>query len=154
MDLHQRLDQDLKIALLGGDGLKASTLRSLKSALTYARVDDKAKGGDGELSDDQVQVVLAKEAKKRQDSADAFNKGGASDRADKELAEKAIIDNYLPEPLTSDELAQLVEQTITQLGASGPQDMGKVIGAVKAKASGSVDGAKLAQMVKERLASQ
>lgn len=151
MDIQGQLNQDLKAGMLARDELKVSTLRSLKSALTYASVDDKAKGGDGSLSDEQVQSVLTKESKKRQDSADAFNQGGASDRAEKELAEKAIIANYLPEPIGDEELASLVAETIAELGASGPQDMGKVIGAVKSKASGSVDGARLAQVVKKRL---
>lgn len=153
MDLEEKIGQDFKAAMLARDELKLSVLRSLKSALTYASVDAKASGGDGKLTDEQVLVVLTKEAKKRQDSADAFTKGGANDRADKELTEKAIIEAYLPAALTDTELAQLVEQAIVALGASGPQDVGKVIGAVRAEAHGRVDGAKLAGIVKERLAS-
>lgn len=154
MELQGRLDQDLKSAMLARDELRLSVLRSLKSALTYASVDAKARGGDGLLSDEQALAVLAKEAKKRQDSADAFTSGGAHDRAEKELAEKAIIEEYLPRQLDEKELATLVDQTISELGASGVKDLGRVIGSVKAKAGASADGAKLAQIARERLNSQ
>ncbi len=151
MDLQGRLDQDLKTAMLARDELRLAVLRSLKSALTYASVDAKTKGGAGELTDEQALAVLAKEAKKRQDSADAFASGGASERAEKELTEKAIIEKYLPRQLDERELATLVDQTIRELGASDVKDLGRVIGGVKAKAGTSADGAKLAQIARERL---
>lgn len=151
MDIKQRIDQDLKVAMLARDEVGLSVLRSLKSALTYASVDAKTAGGDGTLDDQAVSAVLIKEAKKRQDSADAFSNGGARERAEQELAEKGIIEGYLPAPITDDELGQLVDAAVAELGASRPQDMGKVIGLVRTKASGRIDGAKLAQMARERL---
>lgn len=151
MKLIEQIETDLKQAMLARNEVKTSTLRSLKSALTYASVDDKAKGGDGTLGDEQVLRVFTKESKKRQDSADAFEKGGATDRAEKELAEKQIIDGYLPAQISDGELAQLIDQAIVDIGASGPSEMGPVIGRVKTEVGGQADGARIAGMVRERL---
>lgn len=148
------IDRDLKASLLGKDELRVSTLRSLKSAITYARVEDKAAGGDGELGDEKILAVFAHEAKKRQESAEAFTKGGASDRAEKELAEKAIIDEYLPAQLSESELEPLIEAAIKESGASSVKDMGKVIGLVKARTGVGADGAMIARLVKTKLESQ
>jgi uncharacterized protein len=148
--IEERLEQDLKTALLAGDKLQVSVLRSLKSAITYAEV---AKGikGSGQLSDDELLQVLAKQAKQRQESADAYTKAGSTERADAELAEKAVIDRYLPKALTRHEIEALVSQAIYELGAPTPQTMGRIIGEVKQKAGAGVDGALIAQIVKERL---
>ncbi|MGH7238916.1 MAG: GatB/YqeY domain-containing protein [Candidatus Saccharimonadales bacterium] len=151
--LRDQLDRDLKDSLLARDELKVSTLRSLKSALTYATVEARSKGGEGDLSEEQVVTIFAKEAKKRQESADAFRQAGAVDRAEKELAEKAIIENYLPAQLSDDELAKLVDQVLAETDISGTQAMGQVIGKVKAAAGGQADGSRIADFIKERLAS-
>jgi uncharacterized protein len=148
--LKQRIEQDLKTALLAGDKDRALTLRSLKSAILYVEV---AKGNRDEgLPDDEIITVLAKEAKKRQESADLYKQGGSEEKAAWELAEKAIIEQYLPAALSDDELVKLIDEVIAGVGASGPQAMGQVIGAVKAKAGASADGARIAQLAKERLA--
>lgn len=147
--LKQRLEQDLKQALLAGDKDRALVLRSLKSAILYVEV---AKGARDEgLPDEEIISVLAKEAKKRQESADLYNQGGNEEKAKAELAEKAIIEEYLPAAMSDEELILLVDNVIAELGASGPQAMGQVIGAVKQKAGSSADGARIAQLVKERL---
>lgn len=147
--LKPKLEQDLKQALLAGDKNRALILRSLKSAILYVEV---AKGvrSDG-LPDEEIISVLAKEAKKRQESADLYKRGGNDEKAEAELAEKAIIEEYLPAALSDEELSQLVDSVIAELGASGPQAMGRVIGAVKQKAGSAADGARIAQLVKERL---
>jgi uncharacterized protein YqeY len=134
------------------DEQRLNVLRSLKSVLTYASVDDKAKGGSGQLTDEQVQAVLAREAKKRQESADVYQANGSAERAEVELQEKQIIESYLPKPLSEDELKQLVDTKIGELEASDKSAMGKVIASVKQAAGPSTDGAQIAELVKERLA--
>lgn len=150
MGLRQQIDDDLKAAMLAADALRVDTLRGLKSVILYADVAAK-KRDTGGVSDDEVLALLAKEAKKRQESADLYVKGGSQERADKELAEKKIIENYLPEQMSDEELGAVVDAVIKEQGAEGIQAMGKVIAAVKAKAGTAADGAKIAQMVKERL---
>lgn len=147
--LKQQLDQDLKSALLAGDKDRATTIRSLKSVILYAEV---AKGARDEgLSDEEVIILFSKEAKKRQESADLYIKGGSEDRAAAELAEKAIIETYLPKQLPDAELISIIDEVISGMGASGPQAMGQVIGQVKQKTAGQADGGRIAQLVKERL---
>lgn len=147
--LQERIMQDLKTALLAGDAEKVSVLRSIKSAVTYAEVAKGVKGSG--LSEPEILEVIAREAKKRQESADLFTKGGATDRADKELREKAIIDQYLPAALSDDEVNKLVDQAVEELGELTPQTMGRVIGRVKELSKGAADGGVIAGIVKERI---
>lgn len=147
--LEQRLEQDIKDALLSGDKTRATTLRGLKAVLLNVKVaEGKRESG---LSDQEVQAVLAKESKKRQESADLYGQGGNQDRADAELAEKAVIDAYLPAQLSEADIAKLADDVIARTGAAGPQAMGQVIGQVKAKAGAAADGAVIARIVKEKL---
>lgn len=147
--LKQRIDQELKQALLAGDKTLATTLRGLKSVILYAEV---AKGSrDTGLSDEEILVLFAKESKKRQESADLYSKGGNQEKADAELEEKRVIDAYLPAQLSDEELGAVVDGVIAEMGASGMQAMGQVIAAVKAKTEGQADGGRIAVMVKERL---
>lgn len=147
--LEQRLEQDIKDALLAGDKVKATTLRGLKATLLNVKV---AQGKrDSGLNDQEVQQVLGKEAKKRQESADLYKQGGDDTRAQAELSEKAVIEAYLPAQLSEAEIAALVDEAIKSTGASGPQAMGQVIGQVKAKAGASADGALIARITKEKL---
>ena len=149
MALEQTIDQDVKAALLGGDKVTAGTLRGLKAALLSVKV-EQGKRETG-LTDDEVIAVLGKEAKKRQESADLFAQGGNQEKADAELTEKALIEKYLPAQLSEEEITNLVDEAIAATGASGPQGMGQVIGAVKSKAGASADGAVIARIAKERL---
>lgn len=149
--LEQRIEADIKTALLSGDKEQALTLRTVKSALLSVKVNS-GKRGSG-LTDDEVIAILAKEAKQRQESADFYVQGGAQDRADKELAEKVIIDSYLPEQLSEPELAALIDEVIAdETGATDASHMGRVIGAVRAKAGPSANGGLIAKLVKEKLA--
>lgn len=150
MAIRQKLDDDVKAALLAGDSIRVDTLRGLKSTILYADVAAK-KRDTGGISDEEVLSLFAKEAKKRQESADLYVKGGSQERADKELTEKAIIESYLPAQLSDDELVGLINQVVAEQGAEGLQAMGKIIGAVKAKVGSTADGARVAQLVKERL---
>lgn len=148
--IRQQIDDDLKAAMLAGDSVKVDTLRGLKSVILYADVAAK-KRDTGGIPDDEVLTLLAKEAKKRQESADLYVQGGSQERADKELTEKAIIEGYLPEQMSDEELAAVVDEVVKEQGAEGMQAMSKVIGAVKAKVGNTADGSKVAQLVKERL---
>lgn len=147
--LEQQLEQDIKAALLSGDKTKATTLRGLKAVLLNVKV---AQGKrDSGLTDDEVLPILGKESKKRQESADLYKQGGDETRAQAELAEKAIIDAYLPAQLSEDEITRMVDEAIAATGASSPAQMGQVIGQVKAKAGASADGAVIARIAKEKL---
>lgn len=147
--LETKIEQDIKTALLAGDAERVSVLRGLKSVLLNEKVATGKR--DSGLSDEEVLPILSKEAKKRQESADLYKQGGDQTRADKELSEKAIIEEYLPAQLTEDEIAKIVDAVIKDTGAEGQQAMGKVIGAVRSKTAGQADGALIAKLVKEKL---
>lgn len=147
-NIKQQLDQDLKAAMLASDKDLVVVLRGLKSAILYEEV---AKGARDEgLDDAAVMSVLQKEAKKRQDSADLYDKGGDTVRRDKELAEKQIIAKYLPAELTNEELNAFIDEAITQLG-NDPKNMGQIIGHVKQTAAGKADGGRIADAVRQKL---
>jgi uncharacterized protein len=147
--VQEQIEKDLKQALLSGDKAKAETLRGLKSALLNEAISQNAR--ETGLSDEQIQRILAKESKKRQEAADLYKQGGAAERAGAELAEKAIIDAYLPEQMGEDEVAKIVDEEIAKAGQPAMQDMGRIIGAVRARAGGQADGALIAKLVKEKL---
>lgn len=147
--LERRLDDDIKTALLAGDKQLATTLRGLKSVLLNVKVATGKR--DSGLTDDEVLPILAKQAKQRQESADMYAQGGSPDRAEAELAEKAIIESYLPKQLAEDEIKIMVAEVIASSGASDMSAMGQVIGQVKQKAGASADGAVIARLVKEAL---
>lgn len=147
--LESRIEQDLKSALLTGDKAKAMTLRSLKSALLNVKVaEGKRETG---LTDDEIIAILSKEAKKRQESADFYIQGNSQERADAELAEKALIETYLPAQLSEEEVGKIVDETIAAMQATNMAAMGQVIGAVRQKTQGAADGSVIARLVKERL---
>lgn len=150
MSLKQQIESDLKQAMLAGDKVLTTTLRGLKSAILYAEVS--AGKRDEGLADPEIMDLLTKESKKRQESADLYKQGGNEESAAAELAEKEVIAQYLPAQLTDDELRDSITEAIKETGATGMQDMGKVIAAVKQTTGASADGARIAQMVKENLA--
>jgi uncharacterized protein len=147
--LEQQIERDIKTALLAGDSLRVSTLRGVKAVLLNVKVaTGKRETG---LSDDEVLVQLSKQSKQRQESADMYVQGGDQARADSELAEKAIIDAYLPAQLGEMEIAKLVDDAIIETGAAGLGAMGQVIAQVKKEAGAAADGAVIARLVKEKL---
>jgi hypothetical protein len=148
--MQDKIAQDLKAAMLSKDVVRTSVLRSIKSAFIYAKVAPGADQSTG-LTDDEVLVILAKEAKKRQESADGFAAAGRTEQAQAELNEKAIIEEYLPAQLSEDELRALIDEVVSALPEVTPQAMGQVIGQVKAKAGPAADGSVIAKLVKERL---
>jgi uncharacterized protein len=146
--LKDKLTADIKTALLSGDKTRAEILKGLKSAILYEEVATNMR--EQGLPDNQIEVVLAREAKKRTDAADLYAKNGQQERADTELAEKAVIEAYLPKQLSDDELNEVVIAAIAELGNNA--QIGPVIGAVKAKVGTSADGARIAAAVKAKLA--
>jgi hypothetical protein len=145
--LKDKLNADLKTALLGGDKFLTEVLRGLKSAILYEEV-AKNKRDEG-LSDAEIEQVLAKEAKKRVESAELFKRGGNQESADKELKEKEIIENYLPEAISDEKLAEAVKAAIVEVGEGA--HMGQVIGSVKGKVGNTADGGRIAAEVKKQL---
>jgi uncharacterized protein YqeY len=147
--MENKLEQDLKAAMLAGDKQRVSVLRGLKAVLLNVKVaTGKRESG---LSDDEILVQLSKQAKQRQESADLFKQGGNQAKADDELAEKVIIESYLPAQLSEDELNKLIDEAIAQSGVQGLAGMGQVIGQVKAKTGAAADGALIARLAKEKL---
>lgn len=151
MALKQQIDSDLKQALLSGDKELVSILRGLKSAILYEEVS--ASKREAGLSDAEVVAVLQKEAKKRKESATLYEKAGEQERTAKERQELTVIERYLPEMMSDEALQALIDEVMAEFGQVDKNQMGMVIGKVKAKSQGRADGAKIAQLVKERLSS-
>ena len=149
MTLQQRVDSDLKEAMRAKDATKLGVLRMLKSALKYAAI---AKSdAEAELSDAEAVQVIRKQAKQRQDSIESFEKGGRAELADKEKEELAILNTYLPQGMSPDELAKVVRETIAELGATSKAQMGAVMKALQAKVAGLADGKMLSAEVQKQL---
>ena len=150
MTLFQQVDSDLKDAMRAKDATRLGVLRMLKSALKYGAIEKS--GADGELSDADAVQVIRKQAKQRQDSIASFEKGGRLELVEKEKAELAILNSYLPQQLGPDELAKVVRQTIAEVGASSKAQMGAVMKALQAKVGDRADGRTLSQEVQKQLA--
>jgi len=148
-ELKDRLQADLTASMKARDELTTATLRMVLTAIGNEEVAGKAAR---QLSDDEVLKVIAREAKKRREAADAFTSGGRPDRAERELAEGAVLDGYLPAQLSDDELAALVRAAVAEAGASGPQAMGAVMKLVGPKVAGRAEGGRVAAAVKAALA--
>lgn len=150
MSIKEQLDADLKAALLGGDKVLATTLRGLKGSILNIEI---AKGNreTGGLSDAEIIELFGKEAKKRQESADFYVQGNSQDRADAELAEKQVIEKYLPAQISDEELSQIVDTVASEFGELSNAQMGQIIGKVKAQVGASADGGRIAAAVKIRI---
>lgn len=147
--LKDQIQADLKTAMLARDSLRTQTLQGLKAVILNEEVAKKVR--EEGLDDASIEQLIAREAKKRDEAASLFEQGGNQESADKERAEKEILSAYLPEQLGEDDIRTLVTDAIAAVGATSPQDMGRVIGAVKAKAGNTADGATVARLVKEQL---
>lgn len=146
MLLLDKITADLTVALKEKDAIRVSILRFLIAQLHNAKI---AKGN--ELSDDEILFEIAKEVKRHKESIAAYEAGSRQDLVAKEKAELSILESYLPLPLTDAQLAKMVDEAIGAVGAKTMADMGKVIGAVMKGVGTRADGAKVAQIVKERL---
>lgn len=140
------ITQKIGEALKAHDEIRLSTLRLLSSALNYEFIAKQHK-----LSEDEELVVVRREAKKRKEAIEAYERAGYKDRAEKEAKELSILQEYLPPEVSDEELNQLVVESINQIGAKTIADLGKVIGLVKAKTKGAADGAVIANMVRSKL---
>ncbi|MGY4893079.1 MAG: GatB/YqeY domain-containing protein [Candidatus Saccharimonadota bacterium] len=150
MTLKAQLDNDLKAALLGGDRFRADVLRGLKAVILNEEV-AKGKRDEG-LDDATIEQLIAREVKKRLDSAQQYEAAGRPELVEAEKAESAVLEAYLPEQLSEADIQTVINEVIATLGVSGPQAMGQVIGAVKAKLGNAADGATVARLVKDALA--
>jgi uncharacterized protein len=149
MTLHERVDSDLKEAMRAKDAAKVGVLRMLKSALKYAAI---AKAGaEADLDDAEAVQVIRKQAKQRQDSIESFEKGGRAELAEKEKEELAILNSYLPQAMGPDELANVVRETIADVGATSKAQMGSVMKALQARLGGRADGKTLSAEVQKQL---
>ncbi|MFD3910716.1 GatB/YqeY domain-containing protein [Streptomyces sp. NPDC058603] len=150
--LKSKLKEDLTEAIRARDELRSATLRLTLSAITKEEVSGTSAR---ELSDDEVQKVIAKEAKKRREAAEAFAQGGRPEQAEREKAEGVLLDAYLPKQLTDEELATIVAQAVEEAkgaGAEGPRAMGAVMKIVNPKVAGRAEGGRVAALVKRSLA--
>ena len=147
MSLQQRLSDEIKAAMLAKDAERLSTLRLLKSAVGYTQIERKTEN----LSDAEVIALVQKEVKKRRDSIEQFEKGGRTDLVEKEKKELTVLQSYLPQPLSPEELEQLVRAAIQEAGATSKKDMGTVIKAVQAKVAGRADGKTISGLVSKLL---
>ena len=150
MGLKERLREDLTTAIKARDGLRSSTLRMVLTSITNAEVAGKE---SRELSDEDVLGVLTSESKKRREAAEAFADAGREEQAEKEKAEAAVIADYLPEQLTTEEIDALVKDTVDELGVrdDGMKAMGRVMGVLTPKTKGRADGGAVAAAVRREL---
>ncbi len=145
-DLHTRIQDDLHTAMKARDALRRDTLRLVQAAIKNAEIEKRAP-----LDEPAVAAVLQKQVKQRQESIVQFQQGGRQDLVDKEQAEMAILETYLPEQLSRDDILTSVQARIAQVGATGPQDKGKVMGPLMAELRGKADGRLVNEVVDELL---
>ena len=149
MGLKETISHDMKTALLGGRRFEGDTLRNLKAAILNEEVAQNKR--DAGLNDAEIEVIIAREVKKRRESITLYEANDRRELAQAEKDEIAVLEKYLPEQLSDADLGKIVDTTIAELNASGPQMMGQVIGAVKKQVGNTADGATLARLVKDRL---
>ncbi len=147
MSLKARLKEQQILAMRAKDKARLGTIRMLLAAIKQIEIDNKV-----ELNDDEVTAVVIKSVKQRKDSIAQFEKANRTDLADTEKAELAILQEFLPQPLTSDEVKALIEQAIASSGANGMQDMGKVMGILKKDIQGRADMGEVSALVRAALA--
>ncbi|MDR1856547.1 MAG: GatB/YqeY domain-containing protein [Desulfovibrio sp.] len=149
MSLLERIEKDYVQAYKAKESVRLSVLRLVKTAVKNRLVALSRPGGT--LSDEETLEVLVKEGKQRQDSIDQFTKAGRTDLADREAAELAILQEYLPSPLTPEEISQAVDAAVAVVGATSSKDMGRVMSEIMSKHKGRVDGKALSEAVRRRL---
>jgi uncharacterized protein YqeY len=147
MSLKERITEDMKTAMRAKDSERLGTIRLLQSAMKQKEVDERV-----ELDDAAIVAIVDKMIKQRKDSIAAFEQAARQDLVDKEKAELAVLSAYLPERLSAQELTDAVQAIVKELGASGPGDMGKVMGAVKTRLAGKADMGAVSAAVKAALA--
>lgn len=149
MNLFDHVSNDIKSAMLAKDKVRLEALRGIKKEFLEAKT---AKGADGELTDDMAMKILAKMVKQRKESAQIYTEQNRPDLAEPELAEAAVIETYLPKQMNEEELTEALKAIIAQVGATTPQEMGKVMGVATKQLAGRADGRAISAKVKELLA--
>ncbi|WGH75170.1 GatB/YqeY domain-containing protein [Tenacibaculum tangerinum] len=148
MGLQQQVMDKMKEAMKAKDTVALTALRALKSAFMLANTE----AGAGDLSEAEELKIIQKQVKQRKDSAAIFKQQGREDLAEPELQEAAVLEQFLPEALSDEEIGKIVEETIDAVGAEGMKDMGKVMGIVSKKLAGQADGKTISAIVKAKLA--
>jgi len=146
--IFEQINNDIKAAMLAREKVTLQALRGIKKEFLEAKT---AKGSDGVLHDEQALKIMQKMVKQRKESAQIFTEQNRPELAETELAEVAVIEKYLPKQMNEEELEAALSALITEIGASGPQDMGKVMGVATKKLVGKADGRTIAEKVKELL---
>lgn len=146
MSLAERLQQDMKLALKNKEKDKLSTIRMVRAAIKKAEIDHK-----GPLNDEQIIEVIMREVKQRKDAVQEYEKAGRHDLVEKEKEELQILETYLPEPLTEEELTEIIQETIQQLGVTSKKEIGKVMKTVLPKVKGRAEGKAVNQIVQKLL---
>jgi uncharacterized protein YqeY len=149
MGLKETLKTDLTEAIRSSNKVVSGTIRMVLTAITNEEVSGKEARV---LTDDEIITVLSREAKKRREAAEEFAKAGRTDKAAEEKAEGEVIARYLPAQLSEDDIKELITAAVASTGASGPSDMGKVMGAIKPQIAGKADGSLVSSLVKAALA--
>jgi len=147
MSLKLQLTDDMKTAMKSGDKERLGVIRLINAAIKQREVDERI-----QLDDTQVLSVLEKMLKQRRDSVSQFQAAGRTDLADKETFEIGVIQSYMPAQLSAAEVDAIIVATITEAGATGPKDMGKVMGLVRPKVAGKTDMGRLSEIIKSKLA--
>lgn len=140
--LNEQIQKDLEAAMKGKEELKVSTLRLLVSEIRNKQIEKQE-----EPNDEEIIVLIRKAVKQRQEAIESYQKGDRNDLAEKEKSEMAILSNYLPQEMSASEVEKVVKEVISEVGASGPQDFGKVMNGVMNRLKGKIDGAKVAEAV-------
>ena len=148
MSLKQQIDADIKKAMLSKNKEELEALRSIKSLILLAETE---KGGSTDLTSDAENKLLMKAAKQRKESADIFESQNRKDLAERELLQLEVINRYLPKQLSEEEIKSALKSVIQEVGAKGPQDMGKVMGVATKKLAGQADGKVISDLVKKLL---
>ena len=151
MNLFDQISEDIKKAMLAKDKVALDALRGIKKEFLEAKT---AKGSDGELHDDRALQILQKMVKQRKEAAEMFRGANRPELADDEMAQCTIIERYLPAMMSEDELKAALQAIITQVGAAGPQDMGKVMGVATKQLAGKAEGKTINLVVRQLLAQQ
>lgn len=148
MTLKEKIEQDIKTAMKARDNVRLETLRAIKAAILLAKTE---KGAPETLTEEKEISLLTKELKKRREAAEQFRKGNRPELAEKEDAEANIIEEYLPKPLTEQELIDAIKAIIAEVNATSPKDFGKVMGVASKRLQGKADGKLISEKVKELL---
>lgn len=149
MNLFDKVSGDIKTAMLARDKVRLEALRGIKKEFLEGKT---AKGGDGELSDDAALKILAKMVKQRKESASIYTEQNREDLAGEELAQAAIIEEYLPKQLSEEELTAALKEIIARVGATSAKEMGKVMGTATKELAGKAEGKAISAKVRELLA--